>query len=72
MSNNKNRSLIRRPTSSVERAEPRRKQVLAGMVADTLAIAEKCQRARPAIVLVNDEPNGLRVMKPQLSHGNEG
>jgi TPR repeat protein len=35
-----NQSLIRRPTSSVEKAEPGMKRVLSGMVAETLALAK--------------------------------
>jgi FixJ family two-component response regulator len=42
-------SLVRRPSSAVEKAAPGAKRILSGMVADTLALVRKEQLAPPAI-----------------------
>jgi hypothetical protein len=46
MSGNENRSLIRRPTNSLEKAEPGARRILSGMVADTLALVKKEQPSK--------------------------
>ena len=40
-------ALVRRPSSAVERVEPGAKRILAGLVADTLALAKKEPPAKP-------------------------
>jgi hypothetical protein len=49
MSGNRNRSLIRRPASSIEKAEPGAKRVLSGMVSDTLALAGRRLVTKPVV-----------------------
>lgn len=52
-------ALVPRAPSALEKAEPGAKRVMAGMVADTLALAVKGTRP-PRIVLVEDEDHLLR------------
>jgi hypothetical protein len=40
MNEKNNHALVRRPSSAIEKAKPRAKRVLSGMVADTLALAK--------------------------------
>jgi hypothetical protein len=50
-------ALVKKPSSAVERAAPRVRGILSGMVAETLAIAKKERLARPLFTgLMSDGP----------------
>jgi hypothetical protein len=66
-------SLVRRPSSAVEKAAPGAKRILSGMVADTLALVRK---ARPIRIVILDDEEGPRrsyvaILKGCWQHGEE-
>jgi DNA-binding NtrC family response regulator len=64
MRGNENRSLIRRPTNSVEKTESGMNRILSGMVADTVALTkrEPPRKSRPPRIVVVDDADGCLKM----------
>lgn len=72
MSENGQFALVPKTPAALEKADPGTKRVLSGMVTDALALVKKQQRSKPRIVLVNDDPNALKLMELLISDWFEG
>ncbi len=66
-SGNSNFALVPRAPSALEKAEPGTKTVLSGIVADTLALANKKQRSKRRIVILDDDSDILEFYKACIS-----
>jgi hypothetical protein len=60
--NDKNNfALVRKPSSAVEKAAPRAKRIISGMVVDAIALANK--RLSPRIVIMDENPYPVELMQ---------